>query len=307
MPAVASAIRRGNAAKEQGLAAAGISIPLRGVALGNGMVDPATQMRSYADFAAGANPYGIRAVNATVEAAMRAATPACERRIVRCQRAQAQSDRRDGSLHGVGVTAAAQGTTMVKSATAVCESARAFCLDKFIVPYLDTGRSIYDIRRQCKTPPFCEDFSHVERFLQQSSTLDALSVRHSSKEWKICNFEVLARYDGDWMRSYQQELVPLLEEGIRVLVYAGDADYVCNLKGIFNWMKKLKWSGKHKFNAARKQLWQVGTESGAKVLGSRVSAGALTFLRVFKAGHMVPRDQPAAAAQLFHDFLSGKI
>ena len=192
VPAVAAAIRRGNAAKEQGLAAAGISIALRGVAIGNGMTDPATQMRSYANFASGANPYGIRAVNRTVEAAMRRATPECEARVARCQRAQAAERRqRLAAARGqLGAHGGRRRGAAAKAATAVCEESRSFCLDALVVPYLDTGRNIYDVRKHCDKPPFCYDFDHVRRFLQLSSTLDALSVRHSSKKWKICNFEV---------------------------------------------------------------------------------------------------------------------
>jgi hypothetical protein len=37
------------------------------------------------------------------------------------------------------------------------------------------------------------------------------------------------------------------------------------------------------------------------------SNGALSFLRVFDAGHMVPRDQPVAAVEMVDAFTSGKI
>ena len=118
---------------------------------------------------------------------------------------------------------------------------------------------------------------------------------------------MLSRYDGDWMRSYQQELGTLLQQGVRVLIFAGDADFLCNWQGIFKTTTLLKWKGQRQYTSARKQLWKSEAKGGSSVLGSRVSAAGLTFLRVFKAGHMVPRDQPAAAAQLFDDFLHGRV
>ena len=30
------------------------------------------------------------------------------------------------------------------------------------------------------------------------------------------------------MKLFVQDLVPLLENGVRVLAYSGDADYICN-------------------------------------------------------------------------------
>ena len=61
---------------------------------------------------------------------------------------------------------------------------------------------------------------------------------------------------GDWMRPYVVDVPPLLDEaGVRVLIYAGDADFICNWYGNKAWAERLDWSGKEGFNAAQDVQW----------------------------------------------------
>lgn len=55
------------------------------------------------------------------------------------------------------------------------------------------------------------------------------------------------------------------------------------------WTEALEWSGYEDFNKMPLEQWITlsGTEAG-----QRKKFGALTFLRVFDAGHMVPMNQP---------------
>lgn len=81
-------------------------------------------------------------------------------------------------------------------------------------------------------------------------------------------------------------LVPaLLEKGIKVLVYAGDADFICNWMGNKAWTLELEWKGKQGFNSAKDVKWNSKT-TGRKA-GVYRSYNGLSFLRVFEAGHMV--------------------
>ena len=274
VPAVAQRIMDGNR-RQVHAKQWGVRIPLTGVAIGSGLIDPATQFASLADFAYKNNGLGIHAVSDATYRAMKAITPVCVRRIAQCE--------------------AHAGT---------CTAARAFCLNKLVRPFMKSGKSIYDIRTPCKHPPLCYDFGRVRRFLQLPATLDALSVRHSSRRWKICNFDVLQRYNSDWMRQYGPELGKILDSGIKLLVFAGEADFICNWQGLWAWASRLRWHGRRQFRAAVQGPWR---SSNGTAIGTRVSSGGFAFVRVSGAGHMVPRDQPAAAEQLFNEFLSGAV
>ena len=92
---------------------------------------------------------------------------------------------------------------------------------------------------------------------------------------------------GDWMRPYVNELPPILEDGIRVLIYAGDADYICNWMGNKAWTVELPWSGGKEFADAEDTKW-VSKITGEKAGELRkTDDGRFAFLRVFGAGHMV--------------------
>lgn len=106
----------------------------------------------------------------------------------------------------------------------------------------------------------------------------------------------------------------MLESGVRVLIYAGDVDFICNWIGNKAWTQELGWTGKADFNAAGDHAWnyvdavtKASKQGGvARTARSQTGEGSLTFLQVFEAGHMVPMDQPSAALALLNSFLSNK-
>jgi len=50
----------------------------------------------------------------------------------------------------------------------------------------------------------------------------------------------------------------VLESGLKVLVYSGDKDFVCNWRGGEAWTNAVAWSGQSEFNNAQYQEWLVG-------------------------------------------------
>ncbi|KAE8988905.1 hypothetical protein PF011_g18988 [Phytophthora fragariae] len=93
----------------------------------------------------------------------------------------------------------------------------------------------------------------------------------------------------------------LLNIGLRVLLYAGDADILCNIYATEATAKKLKWSGAPGFNAVQERPYL--TSSGITDAGSVQSYSHLTFVKVHEAGHMVPGDQPKLALDMITKFI----
>lgn len=86
----------------------------------------------------------------------------------------------------------------------------------------------YDIRKKC-VGTYCYDLSNMEKFLNETFVRDALGVR--DMRFDKCNETVRGAMQMDWMRNLEVGIPALLEDGIRVLVYAGEYDLICNWLG----------------------------------------------------------------------------
>lgn len=104
------------------------------------------------------------------------------------------------------------------------------------------------------------------------------------------------------MKNFQNDIPPMLDAGIKVLVYAGEYDYIVNWYGCYNWVTNLdSWSDINKWNAASNNSWSINNN----IVGYSQSYGGLTFLKVLNAGHMVPMDQPSVALNMINTFTIG--
>lgn len=86
----------------------------------------------------------------------------------------------------------------------------------------------YDIRKKCEGD-LCYDFSNMETFLNQKSVRDALGV--GDIDFVSCSSTVYDAMVNDWMRNLEVGIPALLDDGIKVLVYAGEYDLICNWLG----------------------------------------------------------------------------
>lgn len=76
----------------------------------------------------------------------------------------------------------------------------------------------------------------------------------------------------------------MMANGTRVLIYAGDCDFVCNWLGNQAWTLALQWSGQAGFNSAANVPWLVNGEAAGNIR----SYDTLAFATVANAGHMAP-------------------
>ena len=97
----------------------------------------------------------------------------------------------------------------------------------------------------------------------------------AKKKWSDCNHAVAMMFEmsGDWMHDYQTMIPDQLAAGIRVLIYAGDQDYICNWLGNRAWVRGLKWPGQAAFNATAVADWNAnGDKAGARRVSRAFSA-----------------------------------
>ncbi|CAI0454351.1 unnamed protein product [Linum tenue] len=108
---------------------------------------------------------------------------------------------------------------------------------------------------------------------------------------------------GDYMLDYELGIPELLENGIKVLIYAGEYDLICNWLGNWNWVHAMKWSGQEQFDGASTVAFMVGSAKAGELKGY----GPLHFLKVYNAGHMVPMDQPKVALEMLQSWMQGRL
>ncbi|KAL2549605.1 Carboxypeptidase [Forsythia ovata] len=78
----------------------------------------------------------------------------------------------------------------------------------------------------------------MENFLNKQPVRDALGV--GDIDFVSCSSAVYDAMVTDWMRNLEVGIPTLLEDGIKLLVYAGEYDLICNwlvCQWIMRWMK----------------------------------------------------------------------
>ncbi|XP_075498932.1 serine carboxypeptidase-like [Primulina tabacum] len=261
IPALASRINQGNKNKE------GIHINLKGMAIGNGLTNPAIQYQMYTDFA-----LKMKLLTQDQYDGMKPAVSQCAKEAKLCGP--------DGGIN--------------------CLKALGDCNELFNnILAVNEGINYYDIRKKCEGY-LCYDFSNVERFLNLEPVRIALGV--GDVEFVSCSSDVYDALYQDIMRNLEVGIPALLEDGIKLLVYAGEYDLICNWLGNSKWLDAMQWSGQEKYLAASTVPFSVdGAEAGLQK-----GYGPLTFLRVHNAGHMVPMDQPKHSLEMLRRWMQGK-
>ncbi|OQR96452.1 serine protease family S10 [Achlya hypogyna] len=244
----------------------GPRINLRGISIGNGLTDPVTQIPLSAALAV-TNAYNLSLV------------PPSE-----------LTQLLEDAVHA-GVLAQQCGSDRQS-----CIDALTLWDDRVIGAMTQSSRNPYDIREFCD--PDCFDETHnAAQFLNSPRVQATLGVH---KPWVMTNETTYADFSADFMQDYVSFVPELLAHGVRVLVYAGDADLMCNWVGNEAWTKALEWPGKLAFNAAVVAPLVVRGTSHGEVR----SSGHLSFVRIYEAGHMVPTNQPAASLALIERFFN---
>ena len=258
------------------IAAGDSTVQFVGAGIGNGLTDPGVQYRYYKPFA---EAHGL--VSDATLGFMEGVEAICEPLIAGCNA--------NSSVLGVD-----DPVTVRALSWSACLNAYLFCNLGEITPIQATGVNVYDVRVPCGDSQLCYDFSSVDAYLNQPDVQAALGVQ---KEWKQCAtlVDLGMAYGGDWMKEFNTAVAETLDAGVRVLIYAGEYDFMCNWLGNQAWTDALAWSGAEQFAAAANQTWALAS---GEVAGSFKSAAGLTFLKVKDAGHLVPHDVPAASLEM---------
>jgi len=189
-----------------------------------------------------------------------------------------------------------------------CEAAVTFCQTELMTPFFNSGKNPYDITRDCEgdiADTLCYPVTKIiSKYLSKPKVRTILGVDPIVGNFSACSDPVNAAFTAalDEYHPTYLYVAALLERDIRVLVYVGKNDWICNWVGNERWTLALEWSGGDAFQKEELRDWTVAGE----VAGSTRGKGGLTFATVNGAGHMVPYDKPQEALQLVNRWLAGE-
>ncbi|KAK5990293.1 Carboxypeptidase Y-like protein [Cladobotryum mycophilum] len=254
------------------------NINLKSILVGNGLTDELTQYAYYRPMACGDGGYPA-VVDEYRCQGMDGSLPRCQSLIQSCYNTESAW---------------------------MCVPAAIYCNNALIGPYQQTGQNPYDVRAKCEPGAggLCYNaISWTGDWLNQKKVKEALGVEVIDS-FDSCNMDINRDFlmHGDWMKPIHH-LIPKLVEEIPVLIYAGDADFICNWLGNEAWVNALEWKGGEKYSKAEVESLHIG--DGEKY-GQVKSAENLSFMQIFGAGHMTPMDKPAESLDFFNRWLGGE-
>lgn len=140
-------------------------------------------------------------------------------------------------------------------------------------------------------------------FLQSALTRRAIHVGNKTFHDLEGENKVEEHLKQDVMDSVAPWVAELLDsDELKVWIYNGQLDIIVAYPLTLNYLQKLKFKKAEEYKNAKREIWCVDGE----VAGYKKQAGKLTELLVRDAGHMAPSDQPKWVFDLISEFTETK-
>ncbi|KAI0784828.1 serine carboxypeptidase [Abortiporus biennis] len=188
-----------------------------------------------------------------------------------------------------------------------CDAAMNFCNSAVLDPFWSSGYNPYDISKLCDgsvSDSLCYPITKtISSYLSRPHFQKALGVDTAAQgNFSSCSDKVGIDFAThlDWAFPTPFYIGALLDRGVRVLLYVGANDWICNWLGNERMSFAIEWNGQKDFNSQALREWKVGED----VAGLTRKAGGLSFATIYGAGHMVPYDQPKFALAMVQKWLA---
>jgi cathepsin A (carboxypeptidase C) len=181
----------------------------------------------------------------------------------------------------------------------ICRAADNFCGEYIERPFIHSGLNYYDISKPCVGELCYKEVGAITKYLNREDVRNAFGVAKEVKKFEACS-DVVGRdfyRVGDGNTPTTTYTSYLLNKGLRVLMYVGTYDWICNFVGNERFLLALPWVGDYgyRYEATYGQKKWEG--------GDWWEFENLRYARVEGAGHMVPFDKPEVALSMVKSWL----
>lgn len=268
-PGFASYILDQNKAIEAG-SQKGEKVNLVALGINNGMFDSTLQEKAYITFAYN-NTYRQLIDESLKDKLLEAYESECLPAVQKCQQTQTNED---------------------------CQNAGSVCGESVENPIMQAGGDfdVYDVREPSNDPNPPETYS---KYIARPDIMKAIGARSDYQECADAPGQKFgATGDGQYLdirfqltdltwveyRSTLPDLSEVIKAGVNVLVWAGTADYICNVDGSIAVANAVDFSGHDEFQGKALEAYKVN----GKEVGQFKSVDNFHLLTVYDAGHEVP-------------------
>ncbi|KAE9378789.1 carboxypeptidase-like protein S1 [Stipitochalara longipes BDJ] len=167
---------------------------------------------------------------------------------------------------------------------------------------IDPSIDSYDIRQSGPDWSKFTPLGTYQTWLTNPAIMKAIGARGNYTECSAINIPDQFDSTGDPARSLLPELSEVVKCGVNVIMWAGDADMVCDWMGNEACANAVDYDDTHVFQQNEVKNYTVD----GVVVGAYKAKGNLNWLRVFDSGHYVAYFQPKLALQVFEQVMKGE-
>jgi len=131
-----------------------------------------------------------------------------------------------------------------------------------------------------------------------------LGIIPKNVTWGAQQGQVFQKQSGDFMKPVINTVDDLIQNTkLKVVVYSGQLDLICDTMGTEAWVQKLNWPGLQNYNTAPRKPYHAEKVTNGPA-GYIKSYENFSFYWILNAGHMVPYDAGYASRTMVHKIVS---
>ena len=169
-----------------------------------------------------------------------------------------------------------------------------------------TVLNLYDIRLYDSTHGNQWPYNNylTNEYLNRQDVQEATHMISTGQSKRIiteCNDQVYDHLQLDEMLLVSSDLFPFINDNIRMIIYNGQFDFICNHYGTSEYLKQIDFDFQQEYKAQR-YMWIVNNQTA----GYSRTANHNNFIYLLGLGgsHMYPMDQPINALDMLSRFMN---